>query len=82
MKQLTGIMRGADTFRPDLTPQSSGLPAFSLGLSQVFQNDLEMLFDVESRSSGQQSVPGPAPLTLPSQNISISMLAAKPSWVQ
>ncbi len=43
LKQLAVIVRGADTSRLDLTPQSSGLYAISLGLSQVYHNDLEML---------------------------------------
>lgn len=43
LQQLAGIVRGADTSRLDLTPQSAGLYALSLGLSQVFANDHEML---------------------------------------
>ncbi|AVA38228.1 chromate resistance protein ChrB domain-containing protein [Cupriavidus metallidurans] len=43
LQQLAGIVRGADTSRLDLTPQSGGLYAISLGLSQVFANDHEML---------------------------------------
>ncbi|MGE0315853.1 MAG: chromate resistance protein ChrB domain-containing protein [Lautropia sp.] len=41
--QLAGIVRGADTARLDLAPQSAGLYAISLGLSRVFTNDHEML---------------------------------------
>src|ERR1035437_877464 len=41
--QLAPIVRGADTSRLDLTPQSAGLYALSLGLSQVFHDDHEML---------------------------------------
>jgi hypothetical protein len=41
--QLATVVRGADTSRLDLTPQSSGLYAMSLGLSQVFSDDHEML---------------------------------------
>jgi hypothetical protein len=41
--QLAAIVRGADTSRLDLTPQSPGLYALSLGLSQTFPNDHEML---------------------------------------
>ncbi|MDH4654895.1 chromate resistance protein ChrB domain-containing protein [Pseudomonas sp. BN606] len=41
--QLAAIVRGADTSRLDLTPQSSGLYAISLGLSHNFANDHEML---------------------------------------
>ena len=41
--QLAAIVRGADTSRLDLTPQSAGLYALSLGLSQVFHDDHEML---------------------------------------
>jgi hypothetical protein len=40
---LAEIVRGADTGRPDLTPQSAGLLAVSLGLSRVYKNDHEML---------------------------------------
>jgi hypothetical protein len=43
LAQLAAIVRGADTSRLDLTPQSSGLYALSLGLSQVFADDHEML---------------------------------------
>jgi hypothetical protein len=41
--QLADIVRGADTSRLDLTPQSAGLFAISLGLGHVFTNDHEML---------------------------------------
>ena len=41
--QLATIVRGADTSRLDLTPQSAGLYAISLGLSAVFADDHEML---------------------------------------
>jgi hypothetical protein len=41
--QLADIVRGADTSRLDLTPQSAGLYAISLGLSRVFADDHEML---------------------------------------
>jgi hypothetical protein len=43
LQQLAAIVRGADTSRLDLTPQSSGLYALSLGLSRVFEDDHEML---------------------------------------
>ena len=43
LKQLAEIVRGADTSRLDLTPQSPGLYAISLGLSEVFKDDHEML---------------------------------------
>jgi hypothetical protein len=36
-------VRGADTSRLDLTPQSHGLFAISLGLSHVYADDHEML---------------------------------------
>lgn len=41
--RLALIVRGADTSRLDLTPQSAGLFAISLGLSAVFADDHEML---------------------------------------
>jgi hypothetical protein len=41
--QLSHIVRGADTSRLDLTPQSAGLFAISLGLGHVYTNDHEML---------------------------------------
>lgn len=41
--QLAEIVRGADTSRLELTPQSAGLYALSLGLSHNFSNDHEML---------------------------------------
>ena len=43
LDQLAAIVRGADTSRLDLTPQSAGLYALSLGLSHLFTNDHEML---------------------------------------
>ncbi len=43
LQQLALIVRGADTSRLDLTPQSSGLYAMSLGLSLNFADDHEML---------------------------------------
>ncbi len=36
-------MRGADTGRPELTPQSPGLLALSRGLSATIADDHEML---------------------------------------
>lgn len=41
--QLAVIVRGADTSRLDLAPQSAGLYAISLGLSAIISNDHEML---------------------------------------
>jgi hypothetical protein len=43
LHQLAIIVRGADTSRLDLTPQSAGLFAVSLGLSANFADDHEML---------------------------------------
>lgn len=43
LRQLAVIVRGADTSRLDLTPQSAGLYALSLGLSHNFNDDHEML---------------------------------------
>lgn len=43
LQQLAQIVRGADTSRLDLTPQSAGLYAISLGLSATFKDDHEML---------------------------------------
>ena len=43
LQDLAAIVRGADTSRLDLTPQSAGLYAISLGLSRVFGDDHEML---------------------------------------
>lgn len=43
LARLATIVRGADTDRPDLAPQSAGLVAVSLGLAANFSNDLEML---------------------------------------
>lgn len=40
---LAAIVRGADTSRLDLAPQSAGLHAISLGLSHNFTDDHEML---------------------------------------
>lgn len=43
LRQLAAIVRGADTSRLELTPQSAGLYALSLGLSHIFPDDHEML---------------------------------------
>jgi hypothetical protein len=43
LHDLARIVRGADTSRLDLTPQSAGLHAISLGLSALFPDDHEML---------------------------------------
>jgi rhodanese-related sulfurtransferase len=43
LDQLSLIVRGADTSRPDLTPQCEGLLAVSHGLSANFPDDHEML---------------------------------------
>jgi hypothetical protein len=43
LQHLARIVRGADTSRLDLTPQSAGLFAISLGLGEVFADDHEML---------------------------------------
>jgi hypothetical protein len=43
LQQLAAIVRGADTSRLDLTPQSAGLYAISLGLSNQFKDDFDML---------------------------------------
>jgi hypothetical protein len=43
LRQLAAIVRGADTSRLDLTPQSGGLYALSLGLSHLFADDHAML---------------------------------------
>ncbi len=40
---LATIVRGADTGKPELTPQSPGLMAMSLGLSALYSDDLDML---------------------------------------
>ena len=43
MNRLAEIVRGADTGRPDLAPESAGLLAASLGLSRMHADDLEQL---------------------------------------
>lgn len=43
LQRLALIVRGADTSRLELTPQSAGLYALSLGLSHDFVDDHEML---------------------------------------
>ena len=43
LHELAVIVRGADTDQVGLAPQASGLLAISLGLSQLFQDDHEML---------------------------------------
>jgi rhodanese-related sulfurtransferase len=41
--RLATIVRGADTGRPELAPEVAGLLAASLGLSRMFNDDLEQL---------------------------------------
>lgn len=43
LKHLGKIIRGADTDNLDLTPQSAGLSAASLGLSRMYKSDDEQL---------------------------------------
>ncbi|MEI6737734.1 MAG: chromate resistance protein ChrB domain-containing protein [Pseudomonadota bacterium] len=43
LNNLAAIVRGADTGKLELTPQSPGLLAISLGLSTLYRNDHDML---------------------------------------
>src|SRR5579864_8620204 len=43
LQQMATIVRGADTNRFDLAPQSAGLWAISAGLSYNYKNDFDML---------------------------------------
>jgi hypothetical protein len=43
LRRIAAIVRGADTGRLDLTPQSAGLFAISQGLSRNYRNDNEAL---------------------------------------
>lgn len=43
LDRLAVIVRGADTNRHDLAPESAGLLAASLGLSRMYRDDLEQL---------------------------------------
>ncbi len=43
LHDLAVIVRGADTDKLDLAPQSAGLLAISLGLSRLYPNDEELL---------------------------------------
>jgi hypothetical protein len=43
LARMATIVRGADTSRFDLAPESSGLYALSFGLSRVFSDDHEQL---------------------------------------
>lgn len=43
LDRLATIVRGADTAKPDLAPQSAGLLAASLGFSRMYRDDLEQL---------------------------------------
>jgi rhodanese-related sulfurtransferase len=43
LARLASIVRGADTDRLDLTPQSAGLLAASLGMSRMYRDDLAQL---------------------------------------
>jgi len=41
--RLANIVRGADTARPELSPEAPGLVAASLGLSRMYADDLQQL---------------------------------------
>ena len=43
LSRLATMVRGADTGRPDLAPEAPGLLAASLGLSRMYDDDLEQL---------------------------------------
>ena len=43
LERLATIVRGADTARPDLSPEAPGLLAVSLGLSRMYSDDLAQL---------------------------------------
>ena len=43
LRQLAIIIRGADTDRHELAPQSAGLMAASLGLSRMYRDDVEQI---------------------------------------
>jgi rhodanese-related sulfurtransferase len=43
LQRVAAIVRGADTARPDLAPEASGLLGASLGLSRMFDDDLAQL---------------------------------------
>src|SRR5256885_8675373 len=43
LNELAAIVRGADTDKLDLTPQSAGLLAISLGLSRLYPDDEQLL---------------------------------------
>lgn len=43
LADLAVIVRGADVGQPNLTPQSAGLLAISLGLSELYRDDHDML---------------------------------------
>lgn len=72
LQRLSKIIRGADTNRLDLTDQSAGLLAASLGLSRMYRNDnaqLEaglMLYDMFyrwARDASNENHDWPAPTT-------------------
>ena len=41
--RLANVVRGADTARPELSPEAPGLLAASLGLSRMYADDLQQL---------------------------------------
>ena len=43
LRQLAHIVRGADTARMDVAPEAAGLLAVSVGLSRLYQDDLQQL---------------------------------------
>ena len=77
LQELAVIVRGADTDRLDIAPQAAGLLAISLGLSQLFPDDHDLItrgfliYDAlyawlqhakgERHSWNPQRVPAPSP---------------------
>ncbi len=43
LDRMAGIVRGADTARPDLAPEAAGLLSISLGFSRMYRDDLDQL---------------------------------------
>ncbi|MCB1546934.1 MAG: chromate resistance protein [Hyphomicrobiaceae bacterium] len=53
--RLAAIVRGADTGRLDLAPQSAGLLASSLGFSRMYQSDISSFLDRDQCRGGLRS---------------------------
>ncbi len=74
---LTAIVRGADTNRHDLTPQSAGLLAISMGLRDLTPDDQEVLWHGFVKASRRPKPGMRAALMIWSASVLISAASAR-----